>query len=116
MKLRFIVKMAMVLIALAFGLTVRGQSTEYATFEGQLKIGKTESVIIYLSEVTDEFWGFCFRNKSAAGRAILAKCENGDECEFTGEVDPRKNCAPQAGVNGKARITLVKAVRRIIRK
>jgi hypothetical protein len=110
------VRTAILLTVFAFGLTVKGQRTEYATFEGQLKIGKTESVIIYLSEATDELWGFCFRNKSAVGRAILAKCENGDECEFTGEVDPRKNCAPQAGVNGKARITLVKAVRRIIRK
>ena len=104
---------AILLTVFAFGLTVKAQNSEYVTRQGQLKIGKTESVIIYLSEETDELWGFCFRNKSAAGRAILAKCRNGEECEFTGKVNSNLNCAPEEGVNGNARIISVKSVRKI---
>ena len=67
-------KIAVLLSVLAFGLNTGAQTV---TYQGQLKVGKTDSVIIYLSEETDELWGFCFRNKSTRGRAILAKCRNG---------------------------------------
>ncbi|HEY0460861.1 MAG TPA: hypothetical protein VGC97_17125 [Pyrinomonadaceae bacterium] len=109
-------KIAVFLIVLAFGLTAAGataQTTEKIVFRGQLNVRQTESIIIYLSAETDDLLGFCFRNKSAVGRAILSKCKNGQECEFNGRVDQNAHCATHEGFQSEARIISVTSVRRI---
>lgn len=48
---------------------------------GELQVGKTESVILYVGEDTGDYAAYCFTNDSEAGRALLAACKNGDQCE-----------------------------------
>lgn len=59
---------------------------------GQLQVGKTESVILYLGEESGDYAAYCFTNGSEAGRAILAACKNGERCEFSGNVDYQGGC------------------------
>jgi len=54
---------------------------------GELQTGKTQSVILYVGEETGDYAAYCFANNSAAGRAILKVCKDGDQCGFTGKVD-----------------------------
>jgi hypothetical protein len=107
-------KIAVFLIVLAFGLTAAtAQTTEKIVFQGQLNVRQTESIIIYLSSETDDLLGFCFRNKSAVGRAILSKCKNGQECEFNGRIDQNAHCATHECFQSEAQIISVTSVRRI---
>jgi hypothetical protein len=55
--------------------------------DGELQVGKTESVILYVGKETGDYAGYCFTNDSEAGRAILAACKDGDQCEVSGTVD-----------------------------
>jgi hypothetical protein len=89
------------------------QNSEKVIYQGQLTAGKIESIVIYLSAETDDLLGFCFRNKSRVGRAILAKCRNGQECEFTGKVDWRRHCAFGESFQSEAEIVSVTKVRKI---
>ena len=106
-------RIAALLIVLAFVAGAFAQNAEKVIYQGQLKIGKTESIIIYLSAETDDLLGFCFRNKSRVGRAILAKCRNGQECEFTGKVDWSRHCAFDEGFQSEAEIISVTKVRKV---
>lgn len=74
---------------------------------GQLHKEKTRSYIFYVGPETGDFAAFCFANDSKAGRAILEKCKNGDQCSVKGEVADG-NCKPK-GVEGlSASGTIVK--------
>ena len=48
---------------------------------GELQVGKTESVILYVGEDTGDYAAYCFTNDSEAGRALLAACKDGDQCQ-----------------------------------
>ncbi len=108
-------------IFLSFDLTVSANQTELVTYQGQLKVGKTESAIIYLGSETGDLAAFCFTNKSAVGRAILAKCKANKQCEFTGRVDWAKDCdirqfypsgTDMQGLSASGKIVSVKSVKR----
>jgi hypothetical protein len=60
------------------------QKPELVTYAGVLKVGRYESTINYLGEETGDLAAFCFKTKSAVGRAIFSKCKDGDQCKFTG--------------------------------
>lgn len=70
-------------------LTSNGSETEIEASRGsgELQVGKNQSVILYVGEETGDYAAYCFANNSAAGRAILKICKDGDQCEFTGKVD-----------------------------
>ena len=55
--------------------------------EGQLQVGKTDSVILYFGGETGDYAGYCFENDSDAGKAILAACKDKQPCHITGTVD-----------------------------
>jgi hypothetical protein len=108
-------KIAILLIVLTFGFTTNAQ-TETVTYQGKLIIGATESIIMYLGAESGDLAGFCFPNKSTVGRAILAKCKNGQQCKFTGKVDWNKSCEYKANYSAQARIISVTSVRKIANK
>jgi hypothetical protein len=60
--------------------------------KGRLQVGKTESVILQVGEQTGDYAAFCFLNASEVGRAVLARCKNGQQCEFTGTVEFISGC------------------------
>ena len=57
--------------------------SENENVSGELKIGKTKSVILYVGMETGDYAAYCFMNGSDAGRAILAKCKDREQCEVT---------------------------------
>lgn len=65
---------------------------EPSTYKGTLEFGKTISSIVYLGEGSGDLAAFCFPNVSKVGRAILAACKKGQQCEFTGKIDYEAVC------------------------
>ena len=55
--------------------------SESENVSGELQVGKTESVILYVGEETGDYAAYCFTNDSDAGRALLAACKNKEQCE-----------------------------------
>ncbi len=88
---------------------------ETVTYKGNLQVGKTDSVIVYVGEETGDYAAFCFSNKSAVGRAVLAACKNGGQCEFTGEVGDGECEVPglEASLSFSARITKIESVKNL---
>jgi len=60
--------------------------------QGELQVGKSESVILYVGKETGDYAGYCFTNDSESGRAILAACKNKEQCEVIGKVDYESGC------------------------
>ncbi len=58
--------------------------------QGELEVGKTELVILYVGKETGDYAGYCFTNDSEAGRAILAACKDKEQCEVVGKIDGRR--------------------------
>ena len=84
-------------------------------FTGTLQIGKTESVILYFGEESGDYAGYCFKNNSEAGKAILKVCKDGEKCEVTGIVNYEKACKVpglEADLSAAGQITLVETVKK----
>jgi len=60
--------------------------------QGELQVGKNESVILYFGKESGDYAGYCFTNDSEAGRAILAACKDRAQCEVTGKIDYEGGC------------------------
>ncbi len=60
--------------------------------QGELQVGKTESVILYVGAESGDYAGYCFTNDSDAGRAILAACKNKEQCHVKGSIDSQAGC------------------------
>jgi protein involved in sex pheromone biosynthesis len=77
--------------------------------QGKLQAGKTESVILYVGEESGDYAGYCFTNDSEAGRAILAACKDGDQCEVNGTVSEGSCKVPglEADLSASGKITKV---------
>lgn len=87
--------------------------------EGELQLGKTESVILYVGKETGDYAAYCFANDSEAGRAITAVCKNGEQCEFVGEVDADSACKVpglEADLSASSRISKIESVKTLGRK
>lgn len=90
------------------------EDDETVTYEGKLEIGKTDSTILYVGEETGDYAAFCFTNNSKVGRAILAACKNGEQCEFTGQVNFESPCKVkklEASLSASGKITSIKSVK-----
>jgi len=62
---------------------------------------------------------FCFANNSAVGRAVLAACKNGEQCEFVGKVNFESPCKVknlEADLSASGRITKIESVKSLTRK
>ena len=86
---------------------------------GELQVGKTESVILYLGEESGDYAAYCFANDSEAGRAIMAACQNGEQCEFSGTVDYESGCKVpglEADLSASGKVLKVESVKSLGRK
>ncbi len=85
---------------------------------GELQVGKTESVILYVGMETGDYAGYCFTNDSEAGRAILAACKDREQCEVAGTIDEGSCKVPglEADLSASGRISKVTAVKSLGRK
>ena len=101
---------------------IRGGATmenEAETFSGTLQVGKTESVILYFGEESGDYAGYCFKNNSAAGKAILKVCKDGEQCEVTGKGDYEKACKVpglEANLSQAGHIVSVETVKMMSKK
>jgi hypothetical protein len=99
--------------------TEEQETTERITIDGQLHFAKTGSHIFYVGKESGDFAAYCFANESEAGRAILAACKDGDQCEITGEVASDDKCNPpeyKGMLSGSAKIIKVKTVKKLTSK
>lgn len=81
---------------------------------GELQVGKTESVILYVGEESGDYAAYCFANDAEAGRAILAACKNGERCEFSGKVDYAGRCKVpglEADLSASGKVLKVESVK-----
>ena len=60
--------------------------------QGELQVGKTESVILYVGKESGDYAGYCFANDSESGRAILAACKDKEQCDVIAKVDYDSGC------------------------
>lgn len=92
--------------------------SEYTTVKGELEVGKTNSLILYVGEETGDYAAYCFANNSQVGKAILAKCKNGGQCEFTGSTEPGECKVPglEATLSDSGKITKVNSVKAVAGK
>ena len=88
----------------------RVQAGEAESVIGELRTGKTESLILYVGMETGDYAAYCFKNDSEAGRAILAACKNGEQCEVKATLgDTEADCkVPGLEDNLSASFNLVK--------
>ena len=112
------VKLAEVLSKASAASRTPAVETEAQEIEGQLQVGKTESVILYVGMDSGDYAAYCLTNNSAAGRAILAACKNGDQCKVTGTVDEYNCKVPglEADLSSSGKISKVKSVKSLGRK
>ena len=87
--------------------------------QGELQVGKSGSVILYVGKETGDYAAYCFTNDSEAGRAILAACKDGEQCEFVGKVDADSGCKVpglEADLSASSKITKIESVKTLGRK
>ena len=95
-----------------------GQS-EASQIQGELQVGRTESVILYVGMESGDYAGYCFTNDSEAGRAILAACKDREQCAVTGTVDYEGGCKVpglEATLSESGKISKVEAAKSLGRK
>ena len=87
--------------------------------QGELQMGKTESVILYVGMESGDYAGYCFTNDSEAGRAILAACKDREQCEVRGTIDSDSGCKVpglEATLSASGKITGVESAKSLGRK
>lgn len=89
--------------------------TESESYTGELQVGKTDSVILYVGMESGDYAAYCFTNNSKVGRAILAACKDREQCQFTGEVTEGECKVPglEADLSASSKIVSIKSVKRL---
>ena len=100
--------------------TAKPADSESEPVSGELQVGKTKSVILYVGMETGDYAAYCFTNDSEAGRAILAACKNKDQCEVTATLgDGGGSCKVpglEATLSAEFRILKVNSVKSLGRR
>ena len=93
-------------------------SADAQQIQGELQIGKSESLILYVGEETGDYAAYCFANNSEAGRSILAGCKDKQVCSVTGIVAEGECKVPglEATLSASGKITKVEAVKTVRRR
>ena len=84
--------------------------------QGELQVGKSESVILYVGKETGDYAGYCFTNDSEGGRAILAACKDKEQCEVIGKIDYDSGCKVpglEADLSASGKIVKVASVKSV---
>ena len=95
------------------------RTIQASQIQGELQVGKTESVILYVGMESGDYAGYCFTNDSEAGRAILAACKDREQCAVTGTVDYQGGCKVpglEATLSESGKIVKVEAAKSLGRK
>jgi len=74
---------------------------------------------LYVGAETGNYATYCLTNDSEAERAILAKCKDGEQCEFVGEVDADSGCKVpglEADLSASFKVTKIESVKTLGRK
>lgn len=82
--------------------------------QGELQVGKSESVILYFGKESGDYAGYCFTNDSEGGRAILAACKDRKQCDVVGNVDYDSGCKVpglEADLSSSGKIVKVESVK-----
>lgn len=87
--------------------------SDMETIQGELQTGKTESVILYVGEESGDYAAYCFANDSEAGRAILDKCKDREQCEVKATTGEGSCKVPglEADLSASAKILKVVSVK-----
>lgn len=87
--------------------------SEGERIQGELQVGKSESVILYVGRETGDYAGYCFTNDSEAGHAILAACKDREQCEVIGKIDEYRCKVPglEADLSASGKIVKVESVK-----
>lgn len=99
--------------------TPAADQSEASEVQGELQVGKTESVILYVGMESGDYAGYCFTNDSEAGRAILAACKDKEQCSVKGTVDHEAGCKVpglEADLSDSGKITKVETVKSLGKK
>lgn len=75
------VKLAALLAGASAATQTSAGHSEVQQIQGELQVGKTQSLILYFGMESGDYAAYCFANNSQAGRAILAACKNRQRCE-----------------------------------
>ncbi len=87
------------------------EESENQNASGELEVGKTKSVILYVGMETGDYAAYCFMNDSDAGRAILAKCKDKEQCEVTATLGDGEGCeVPGLEATLSASFTIAKVI------
>lgn len=97
--------------------TSTGQS-EVQQIQGELQVGKTQSLILYVGMESGDYAAYCFANNSRAGRAILAACKNRQRCEVRATVSDYACKVPglEADLSSSGKIERVQSVKSLGRR
>ena len=92
--------------------------SESENVSGELQVGKTESVILYVGEETGDYAAYCFTNDSEAGRALLAACKDKEQCEAKATLGEGTCKVPglEATLSASFKITKVASVKSLGRR
>lgn len=99
--------------------TTPADNPEASDVQGELQVGKSESVILYVGMESGDYAAYCFANDSEAGRAILAACKDKGQCEVKGKVDHDAGCKVpglEADLSASGKILKVDSVKSLGRK
>ena len=92
---------------------------EAGEVEGELQVGKQDSVILYFGAESGDYAGYCFANDSDAGKAIMAACKSGEKCKIVGTIDYNAKCTVpglEADLSASGRITAIKSAKSLGKK
>ena len=94
---------------------INSNQSEATEIKGQLQVGKTQSVILYVGMESGDYAAYCFANNSVVGRKILAACKNRQQCAVTGVVEDHNCKVPglEADLSASFRITTVQSVKSV---
>ncbi|HEV2915271.1 MAG TPA: hypothetical protein VGX92_18475 [Pyrinomonadaceae bacterium] len=92
--------------------------SEASEIRGELQVGKTESVILYVGAESGDYAAYCFTNDSEAGRAILTACKNKEQCGVAATIEDYRCKVPglEADLSASGRIVKVESVKSLGRK
>lgn len=91
----------------------QADESDASEFQGELQVGKNESVILYVGMESGDYAAYCFANDSEAGRAILAACKNKERCQVRATVEEARCEVPglEADLSYSARVAKVLSVK-----
>lgn len=112
------VKLAKLLAGASTASKTSASHSEVQQIQGELQVGRTQSLILYFGMESGDYAAYCFANNSRAGRAILAACKNRQRCEARATVSEYACKVPGLGtdVSFSGRIEKVQSVKSLGRR